>query len=494
MKQTKMKFVLFLILLCSIAGLLLSCETTCTHQYENGVCIHCGNTNYCLHENYENGMCVQCQAPCSHLYENGVCQRCDMHCIHSTYVGKYCSECDQICPHENYIEGICEKCGHCCSHSEYELAKCVVCGMSCDHFSFKNATCLDCGFVCTSHQYQNGACKVCKTACPHTYINGVCTVCGFENEDYAPRELPFKKGMNLSGFEDPQKNSLYILNSSTYSNIKSQGFDHVRLPVDFRLFYNNGFRKTAEECWATLDSVIAMAEEQGLYILIDFHGWYDINTNDTAQKEQYLSIITTLAERYQDSSDYVVFELINEPHTTEGGNLNAQKLNELQNEAISIIRKTNPNRWIVAACAEWNGSWMLDKLSLPKADKKIAVAVHTYEPMEFTHQGCTWWKPEATYKVALTEAMLHQLDIHFERIKQFTERTGIPVILNEFGLNTSYATSADITAYLSHITTFCEEYNIAFTYWEYNQGFGAYKNGKWNQAVLAGIFPKKDEE
>ena len=38
-----------------------------------------------------------------------------------------------------------------------------------------------------------------------------------------------------------------------------------------------------------------------------------------------------------------------------------------------------------------------------------------------------------------------------------------------------------------------EENGIPFTYWEYNGGFGIYKNGQWNQAFIQAVFKNKEE-
>ena len=48
----------------------------------------------------------------------------------------------------------------------------------------------------------------------------------------APR-LPFMRGINFDGYFQWRNDSL-PRDANTYSNLVAKGFDHVRLPIDFR--------------------------------------------------------------------------------------------------------------------------------------------------------------------------------------------------------------------------------------------------------------------
>ena len=47
--------------------------------------------------------------------------------------------------------------------------------------------------------------------------------------------------------------------------------------------------------------------------------------------------------------------------------------------------------------------WALDKLKLTD-DQNLILTVHFYEPMEFTHQGASWAKGEATPAISTRTA------------------------------------------------------------------------------------------
>ncbi len=199
----------------------------------------------------------------------------------------------------------------------------------------------------------------------------------------------------------------------------------------------------------------------------------------------------------------LAFELINEPHTTEGGDLNEANLNKIQRKAIEIIRNITPMRTVVLAAAEWNGPWMLPSYTLTEYDNAY-VAIHSYAPLEFTHQGMQWMGTEDV-KIALDEykhtdgrGTIAVLKQDLQHIPQFVKRTGMKVILNEFGLNTTgHISDADVKLYLETIANFTEANDIPWTYWSYNGQFGLYDTGnwfgsgaKWREVPLNALIPQ----
>ncbi len=319
-----------------------------------------------------------------------------------------------------------------------------------------------------------------------------------ETTDKMTDFVKLRRGINLSGAEGSDGMPGYLLKDETYFGIAGKGFDHVRLPVDFRNYYKNSEHHTDGELdegfMKKLDTAIALAVQNDLSVILDFHGWYDLDSSDEAQKALFQNIWKLIARRYRDASERLLFELLNEPHDNEGGNLNSLMLNRLQNETIALIRETNPTRLIVASPAEWNGPWKLAELDLPEDDENIIVAVHSYAPMTFTHQGATWANAEWTEQVRLNQAMLREFDSQMDDVKKYIEKTGRTVILDEFGVYQKVADPGDVTEYLAHAVAKCEELGIGWTYWEYNSGFGAFKpslfGGGWRDCVMDGLIGK----
>jgi len=345
----------------------------------------------------------------------------------------------------------------------------------------------------------------------------------FANKDTydptAPKTIPFSKGLNITGMEtflsDNQWNFFedgysVVSDPFTYSNIKSKGFDYVRIPVNFYTVYyeapTGNYKYTSEQIMQAVDKGIQYAFDNDLYVMLDFHGWFYIGS-EADDYEQFLYCWTQVAERYKDYSDKLCFELLNEPWYTNGAPqkyLWDSKLNDMQCEAIDIIRNTGSNnttRLIVCCTADGNKAWKLDKLNLPTDDKYLAVAIHEYEPHAFTHQNFSWAGLGGQTTSLSAAGGFSAINYDFSMIKSFMEETGIPVILNEFGMNLAKASDEDVTTYLSGITKLCKDNNMPWAYWGYHStdynsegGMALYRKNSywgsktWDQTALDALF------
>lgn len=295
-------------------------------------------------------------------------------------------------------------------------------------------------------------------------------------------------GVNIPGLEGEWSTGLsipHLTNINTYMNIKLTGFDHVRLPVNFNFYYNAEENKLIDEKMEIIDEILELAEKTGLYVQLDFHGWWEIDASKKADVDTFLNIWELVAERYKDYPDFLSFDLINEPPIK---TVSTGHLNRLQKEAVQRIRKTNPTRLILCAAPDGNQPWLLNDLSLPE-DDNIAVAVHIYHPGDFTHQGYVWAGREKGVKVKLDEAGLAELEWNLNETKKFIENKGYKVYLNEFGMNLEITDDEDIKTYLGTITEFCRENDIPWTLWRYNGAeMALFHQGKWKEDVLDALF------
>ncbi len=336
--------------------------------------------------------------------------------------------------------------------------------------------------------------------------------------------LAIKRGINVSTLEyfGANKDLRIALRGGEFTremveDIKAQGFDHIRLPVNFGDNYENG--NVTEDFFAQVDRVVDMILDCDLTVVLDFHGWEELKSDVGSNKEKFYDIWEEISEHYADYPNELLFEIFNEPYEKEGPDmLDAAKLNELQLEAVNIIRKTNPDRIIVLDAPEWCTWWGLDSLKLPENDPNIIVDVHTYQPLTFTHQGQELWtSPDPNFKsVGITQSVYDEIDTVVSTCKKFTERTGVRVWLGEFGMVTAIpeegsiqdffaaeskeeymksiklvppAAREDITAYLAYVTEKAEQANIPWAVWEYDFEFGAYNilEGEWRDYVMDGL-------
>jgi hypothetical protein len=169
-----------------------------------------------------------------------------------------------------------------------------------------------------------------------------------------------------------------------------------------------------------------------------------------------------------------VFEIFNEPHDL----LNTPAWNKYQNECIRIIRETNPTRKIVVSAGDWGGIGGIMDLILPE-DENLILSYHYYDPFNFTHQGADWSMGPGGMDHALgtewhgTEFEKRSVDNAFKGVKAWSEETGVPVFMGEFGA----FSRADIDSrvrWTEFVRETAEYYGFAWSYWEFCSGFGIY--------------------
>lgn len=302
------------------------------------------------------------------------------------------------------------------------------------------------------------------------------------------------KGISYSGvFETTAATvsaSNKIFDIATFEDIAAQGFKHVRLPVNFSAHTDDSTADYVlnEKFMQQLDTVVKNAIKSGLTIIIDFHQACSLNgtsiyTDYETVSPKFFKIWEQVSERYKNYPDLVAFELINEP------NLAKASLMELQENALDIIRKSNPTRKVFVAGGANNEPNTLANISNKlKKDGNTVAAVHCYYPMEFTHQGAEWTDLKDSTGVTFTDAMKTQVDSAIQTCKKFEQTSGMQVWMGEFGVYQKAAAS-EAQTYLTYFTNACKNSGIDWCYWEYNQGFGAYSEsaGVWKDHVLTGL-------
>ena len=330
-------------------------------------------------------------------------------------------------------------------------------------------------------------------------------------------KLPFLRGVNINQLEGSSyystssyRSTYYLSLDSTYSDIKAKGFDHVRLPVDFRNYYDSStkaFKTSGNYRIADIDTVINKALNAGLYVTLDFHGWYidsdvvnsDADTEGT-DANKFVTIWGLVADRYKDYSDKLNFEIVNEPHVA-SYNPNG-KLDKLQAKALARIRQTNPSRLVLWAVSDGCQPWLIDNVTLPANDSNVGIVIHCYNPGEFTHQGATWAKPEYDHQVRLTDSHRSTLQWDLNKVQTWhNNNPDVPIVFNEFAVHLTYAepdnegARADVQEYLSTVRAFCESNDIAWAYWQYCDNgateFAIRKNynPNWREYVVEALFP-----
>ncbi len=303
------------------------------------------------------------------------------------------------------------------------------------------------------------------------------------------------RGVNLGNALDaPEEGAWgFTLKEEYFQAIKDAGLDSVRIPVRWSAHALDEPPYTIDpDFFKRVDWAVNCAMSRNLPAILNIHHFNELNSDPNGQKEKYFALWEQIAEHYKNYPDKLLFEPLNEPM----GEL-VKHWNAVLKRAIEIIRKTNPDRTIVAGPAWANTIANLKPLALPKDDRNIIVSVHYYEPMPFTHQGATWvtdrdsnawlgtkWTGSDSEKKAITKA----LDIAAEWAKQNNR----PMNLGEFG---AYA-RADMDSralYTKFIADAAIERGFSFHYWQFDSDFAVYDVEKktWIKPLLDALLPPK---
>ena len=291
--------------------------------------------------------------------------------------------------------------------------------------------------------------------------------------------FPLKRGMN---FDHRVDHPGQLLAQDKYIKIVADaGFDHIRLPFRFNIDMEE--YKPGPEYFERIKKTAQMVADHGLYAIIDVHPLDDMKKHPQEMRPHLVKLWEDMAEYLKDMDEHVIFEIFNEPVDP----FNPELLNEVQNEVIKVIRKTNPTRLIAAAVAHYNTIENLKYLVLPEDDENIFVTIHDYTPMALTHQGAPWMK-DCKWPVGHpwgTEEERQLMTDRIETAARWGREHNRHLQLGEFGV-IKQAEMQYRVAWTRHLIRECEKNGIAWCYWDFCYSFEAYnlEEDKWCEELL----------
>ncbi len=332
----------------------------------------------------------------------------------------------------------------------------------------------------------------------------------------------FKRGVNISHWlaqnEGPDSYAAPWFGESDVAWIAQHGFDHIRLPVDLRECLKPDGTLDGAKLKPVVD-LIAWAKKRGLGTVLDAHflPGADFNSvggdkrvyTDEPLQAKVAGVWRELAKRFASEGPWLRFEILNEPVAEE----NAQ-LNPFMHRMLAAIRESNPTRMVYVTSNKWSQFATVPDVVLPD-DPNIALTIHTYEPLAFTHQRAPWvgFKdtlppvkfpgvvPDLTghtteifggYIHAGDVLTVEQVKANFARVDAWlkTHAPKIEVYVGEFGVFEA-ADDESARRWISTVVHECESRGWGWAVWDYNDSFGVRKKNGGGTRILDGLFAGK---
>ncbi|MBQ4269861.1 MAG: cellulase family glycosylhydrolase [Clostridia bacterium] len=170
-------------------------------------------------------------------------------------------------------------------------------------------------------------------------------------------------------------------------NIKTMGFDHVRVGFDQIVLEESPF-VYRERIFEILETFVGWCKKYRLGVVFNLHkavgNYCDIQEEaGLMENEELQARVVALWEKLEDrfsGEKSVFFELLNEVLDVE-----PKLWNAFAEKLIQAIRAKNPVRPIIVGTTCWNSPSKLNDLQVYD-DENVFYTFHFYAPFEFTHQ------------------------------------------------------------------------------------------------------------
>ncbi len=316
-------------------------------------------------------------------------------------------------------------------------------------------------------------------------------------------QTQFSKGVNLTGWfqvDNARQIQFAKYTKEDFIRIKSLGCDVIRLPINLHFMTNGSPDYVIDPLFFDfLDQAVDWAEELQIHLLLDNHS-FDPNVDTQPSIETILlKVWPQMATHYKDRSDYVYYEVLNEPH-----GISTAAWCQIQQHVIDAIRAIDTKHTIVVGPSGYNSYNELQNMPV-YTDTNLIYTFHFYDPFMFTHQGATWTSnmqdlsgvpfPYAASKMPATpasakgtwvESSLHNYvnDGTVSKVKQwldvavnFKNTRNVNLFCGEFGVYIPNSPSVDRVYWYDVVRKYLEEKGISRTTWDYQGGFGLFKKG-----------------
>jgi len=210
----------------------------------------------------------------------------------------------------------------------------------------------------------------------------------------------------------------HVITTNELNDVKAAGFNFVRLPIQWNQHMGTNAPYTIDATWLDrVQQIVDWAIARDLIIIINSHHDTWIENDANGDLERFKALWTQVGVRFQNHSDRLMFEIMNEPA------LSVSRVNTIDNAIFPIIRINNPTR-IILFGGPGQSYNRLSTCTYPANDNYLMGQIHNYDPWTFAGEGTGTWGTAADYQ-AVTNIM-QPADI-------WSTANNIPVVLGEYG-------------------------------------------------------------
>jgi len=156
-----------------------------------------------------------------------------------------------------------------------------------------------------------------------------------------------------------------FITEADIARIAAEGFNHVRLPINWRVLVEEGFE--------AVDRLIDWCRTDRLWVVLDLHGapGGQTGTNiddslgtpalfeDEANRKLTVELWRQLAARYRDEPVVAAYDLLNEPLPNEYQHTYADRLIAVYQELTAAIREIDQRHIIMYEGSHWATNWSI---------------------------------------------------------------------------------------------------------------------------------------
>ena len=277
------------------------------------------------------------------------------------------------------------------------------------------------------------------------------------------------RGINLGNTLEPPREGAWNNGPAreTYFDAYAEaGFTNVRIPVRWDQHTARTAPYAIDATWMDrVEEVVDWALERDLYVVLNGHheDWLKRGYADADLRARYDSIWVQVVERFSGKSDRLLYEIINEPF-----GMTRADVDDLNRRILGIIRATEPTRLVIYGGDRYSNADELLAAAVPDPDDDYLIGYyHAYDPYLFGLEGQGRWGTQAHYR---------ELASKVARVRAWSQRTGIPVHLSEFGA----VRRADYNSRMRFYAAYTEaavEAGFAFSAWDDGGDFRILERG-----------------